>query len=144
MYEDLVREILLYFSTNKPPIKPELISFGLGIDIHYTNLPAGSGLLILYNDKQIMLVEEKDPMVRKRFTIAHELGHYFLHDGDSLRFDKKKEREANIFAGTLLLPYFILENYLHLSIPQIAKIFWVSQDTVRIRLEYLRKEKKIY
>ena len=26
-----------------------------------------------------MLVNHRDPPFRKRFTIAHELGHYFLH-----------------------------------------------------------------
>jgi len=53
---------------------------------------------------------------RKRFAIAHELGHWFLHEGESQRIYKCTEEqmreykgsalevEANIFASELLMP----------------------------------------
>ncbi|HEY4248477.1 MAG TPA: ImmA/IrrE family metallo-endopeptidase [Lacunisphaera sp.] len=56
---------------------------------------------------------------RQRFTIAHELGHFFLHAGDPVFVDqsfvmmrdtassegeKVEEREANLFAAELLMP----------------------------------------
>ena len=61
---------------------------------------------------------------RKNFTIAHELGHYFLHlNGDSKEFvDNKrtmnrtdsfwdaKESEANNFAANLLMPVSLIIN----------------------------------
>jgi len=55
----------------------------------------GDKYIIYYNDDPAI------PAARKRFTIAHELGHYVLKhkvDGD------KEEREANCFARNLLAP----------------------------------------
>lgn len=62
---------------------------------------------------------------RRRFTVAHELGHYFLHSKEiPLFIDKlerslyrntesssgeiQKEREANAFAAALLMPKTLL------------------------------------
>lgn len=66
---------------------------------------------------------------RIRFTIAHELGHFLLHEGETVHFDGKRpgltlnlrgleasngtddnEREANLFAAELLMPVKFLEN----------------------------------
>lgn len=48
---------------------------------------------------------EKNAAVRARFTLAHELGHIVLHhnlkDGEDI---KKREKEANYFAGEFLFP----------------------------------------
>ncbi len=55
-----------------------------------------------------------DNKQRRRFTIAHEIGHLFLHHGNreciatDLQFwsdTRIKENEANAFAAELLLPY---------------------------------------
>jgi len=57
----------------------------------------------------IMLEDTKNSMVRRNFTLAHELGHIILHS--SLNFDELEkerkieiEREADNFAASLLLP----------------------------------------
>lgn len=66
---------------------------------------------------------------RQRFTIAHELGHYVLHEGETVHLDHTRnavainlrnsesatgenddEREANLFAAELLMPARFLEN----------------------------------
>lgn len=79
---------------------------------------------------------------RARFTIAHELGHYFLDDHRSLVMSGKAhdsrtnfrdqhdllEKQADDFAATLLLPGIILENILKklrrefLSLQEITKL----------------------
>ena len=60
---------------------------------------------------------------RRTFTIAHELGHYLLHESETMHLDSRKdgytlqlrspasatgesmnEREANLFAAELLMP----------------------------------------
>jgi len=97
-----------------------------------------------------ILVNDQDAKVRQRFTIAHELGHYFLHikerDTDepiiSFRSDNSpREREANSFAAALLVPEDLLrEEYGKMVIPvsdTLADIFRVSKATMRIRLEEL-------
>lgn len=90
-----------------------------------------------------------DPKVRKRFTIAHELGHYILHGDSSSKeevfVDKdfiikyrnnvnsynkveiKQENEANAFAAALLMPKFLIEeefrnnDFSNLSEPDLIK-----------------------
>jgi hypothetical protein len=61
----------------------------------------------------IRIASHVQPEGRRRFTIAHEIGHYCLH-GPKPTFDDtrdlttwkthSKETEANIFAGELLMP----------------------------------------
>ncbi len=146
MYEELVREILIYFSIGKPPVKPDLIAYGLGLKIIlYPFLYNTSGIICSLNNSGIILVNKNHSLTRQRFTIAHELGHYFLHYKSSLSLEEDRimHIQANNFAGTLLLPYFMLERYLFLSPSKISQIFMVSQRTVERRLETLRRESRI-
>lgn len=51
----------------------------------------------------IFLVDDKKSASRRRFDAAHEFGHLVMH-ADASPGDKDLEREANRFAGALLLP----------------------------------------
>lgn len=46
---------------------------------------------------------------RQRFTMAHEFGHVLLHTRRTVDELKEREREANYFAGALLLPRICAE-----------------------------------
>ncbi len=100
--------------------------------------------------KCIILVNEKDIETRARFTIAHELGHYYLHMDDSadgkvitsFRMDQSPiETQANQFAAELLMPESLIkEEYAKMIIPvsdSLAKIFNVSKQAMRVRLDSL-------
>ena len=80
-----------------------------------------SGLLVINKDKNLILVNISHPDNRKRFTKAHELGHYILHkeicplfidssqlvyrrDNISAEGSRLDEIEANTFAAELLMP----------------------------------------
>jgi Zn-dependent peptidase ImmA (M78 family) len=86
----------------------------------------------LYQDKNqaIIGVNTHHHPVRQTFTIAHELGHFVLHDEQRLHLEKLhvdhefrvklrndvsskgtdlEEREANFFAASLLMPRHFLE-----------------------------------
>jgi Zn-dependent peptidase ImmA (M78 family)/transcriptional regulator with XRE-family HTH domain len=57
--------------------------------------------------RPVIVYSQSDPGDRQRFTIAHELGHLLLHSPmrtDELTPDEA-EREANKFAGALLVPH---------------------------------------
>jgi Zn-dependent peptidase ImmA (M78 family)/DNA-binding XRE family transcriptional regulator len=59
-----------------------------------------------FEGRPIIVFSQTDPGDRQRFTIAHELGHLLLHSplrDDELDADTA-EKEANRFAGALLLP----------------------------------------
>jgi len=109
----------------------------LGVEVYETNFPNNnmSGF-ISFNDKSdkpYICVNKNHPSTRKQFTIAHELGHFVLHNnilqgkveiptfyksGDGVKnsimtraeFDiespeyRAKETEANKFAADLLMP----------------------------------------
>lgn len=60
----------------------------------------------------IICINYKRPVGHQNFTLAHELGHWFLHKGQNISDDDKncvwstdtKEQEANAFAAELLYP----------------------------------------
>ncbi len=59
-----------------------------------------------FDSRPIIVFAREDPGDRQRSTIAHELGHLILHSplrDDELALDEA-EKEANRFAGALLLP----------------------------------------
>jgi Zn-dependent peptidase ImmA (M78 family) len=96
-------------------------------------------------------------MTRRRFTIAHEFGHYLLHEGisehvnygyrvnfrdqeSSLARDVE-EIEANFFAASLLMPRSMLDacGAVHavdsdVLVRNLAKRFQVSQHAMSLRL----------
>ena len=112
-----------------------------------------SGFLMRANGKHRIFVNKKDPMIRKRFTIAHEIGHLQLnHLGNeekastifrdsttSLGIDEK-EVAANAFAAELLMPEDLTRYAYNLlkSVYKIARAFGVSEEMVRYRLKNLR------
>ena len=95
---------------------------------------------------------------RRRFTIAHELGHWRLHatSGDAhARFCRSDEvggaseqlehlavleREANRFAAALLMPEQLVRELggaVRLSVPLMARRFGVSVPAMQVRLQTL-------
>lgn len=62
-----------------------------------------------YDDRPYTFISsDKANGIRNRFDAAHELGHIILHktisDTDYKKYYKEIERQANLFAGTFLLP----------------------------------------
>jgi hypothetical protein len=90
---------------------------------------------------------------RARFTVAHELGHWFLHavnaEGESfqrfcrdpdMRAKVRQEGEANHFAACLLMPEELLVKHAavtHFNIALLAKRFDVSLPAMQWRLRTL-------
>ena len=86
--------------------------------------------------------------IRDRFTIAHEIGHYFLH---SLAGEHKicanregsnlVEWEANWFAASFLMPKYLIDEKKSIDENMIAEAFGVSRDAARYRLRTYSKMK---
>lgn len=96
-----------------------------------------------------IFVNDRHANVRKRFTIAHEIGHYVLHKdliGDGIVEDallratgltNSIERQANAFAADLLMPWALLEQATvdgFSSIEAMADAFEVSNDAMSYRV----------
>lgn len=99
---------------------------------------------------------------RRRFTIAHEIGHLVLHvpryhevfydrpadireieetSAAELPELRQREREANVFARELLMPETLVNEQAHatgFNLPALAKRFEVSVPAMRLRLRLLK------
>ena len=116
--------------------------------------------LIWYNrdeSKFVIVIEKDKPKNRQYFTIAHELGHYFLHkevlkeksfvaDGDVMLYrldnglSNLQESQANHFAASLLMPERRVREawkYFDEDIKKCAELFSVSLTAMSIRLDML-------
>jgi len=126
---------------------PSAIVEKLGGRIHYEAMDelldeAGSIFVHGEADFDILLPEYTSPK-RDRFTIAHELGHYFLHStqGETpiiayRQGSTRIEWEANWFAAALLMPASEFRSAcveLDGSLPLIADRFGVSEDAATVR-----------
>ena len=87
----------------------------LGLAVERVPMTDCSGMLLPL--ERIIVVNAAEPEPRRRFTIAHELGHWICQclegsaepvmcrDRDlSTAADRAREREANVFAAELLMP----------------------------------------
>ena len=116
----------------------------LGIDVVFAKLSNGLSGYFDYT-KKIIFVNDEYPATRNLFTIAHELGHYILHDGTNNRYneyhkytpeERKREYEANDFAVKLLMPvnkFVAIFNKKSGDLKTIARIFGVSEHMCEVR-----------
>lgn len=140
------------------PVDVMAVALALGVHIRVAFLdPAVSGMIEKSGQKFVITVNHQDAPVRRRFTIAHELGHYMLHRhliGDGLDDDRayrstnvgkyhntkvgpREETEANRFAANLLMPKELVERErarLFDSVADMAALFGVSEHAMSIRM----------
>jgi Zn-dependent peptidase ImmA (M78 family) len=147
------------------PVSVMAIAANLGVRVVHKLLDdETSAFLVIKDDQATIAVNKNHHQNRQRFSIAHELGHYCLHRGDSAVFvdtklaffrnanssrgEFKNEIAANAFAAELLMPEKFLEEYLpyidlhnELSIRSLALKFEVSEQALTIRLANLLDER---
>ena len=166
---EAARDILnKHYKNKSPKVNPTTIAAKLGVSVKNMSFANDkiSGLLKKKDStgKPIIVVNENHPEPRKRFTIAHELGHYILHASSPLYVDdvsysyfrneessqanKIQEMQANRFAAELLMPYDkVLADAKRLNfentdkaaevIAELADKYHVSQQAMTIRLGQL-------
>lgn len=95
-----------------------------------------------------IFVNSEHSKFRQRFTIAHEIAHFFLHKeeiGDGIVDDalyrsglsNKIELEANKLAADILMPWHLINSVMDeniKSIKDLADIFRVSESAMSIRM----------
>ncbi len=108
-----------------PPVPIEDIVKARGITVRKMDLKEVSGLVVRDGSVTVIGVNKAHALTRQRFTIAHELAHALLHEGQEVHYDKDfrvdfrsaasslgvevKEMEANFFAASILMPRRFLE-----------------------------------
>lgn len=149
-------KILREFQKQSPVNLPALCR-ALSVDLRHSALDANiSGMLEIINGNPVVTLNQDDPETRRRFTLAHELGHLMLHRGligDGLDDDrayrstdhgkyhntaigKSEEIEANRFAANLLMPHSEVRRIKAegKTTAEMAEIFKVSVHSMSIRL----------
>lgn len=103
-------------------IEIEAIAEYCGATIIYQPLQGAEARIVGYGDRAIITVNEAAPLGRRRFSGAHELGHWMCDRG-KIAFactektlttewsDDNPERRANRYAVALLLPNAIFSPY---------------------------------
>lgn len=101
-----------------------------------------SGLLVICRDVDAEYAtigfNANHPWCRRRFTIAHEIGHLLLEHGCNKNIEdgSLNETEANQFAGELLVPTSFIKNDFSKSpnVQFLSKLYRVSGQALSIRL----------
>ncbi len=96
--------------------------------------------ITFFTDKgfPIIVVNRNFSNDRKRFTLAHELGHLLMHNENHFPIStfRNKEIEANQFASEFLMPEEAIKNSLHslrLSDLYSLKNYWLTSMSSLIR-----------
>lgn len=136
-----------------PPVNIEGIASVLGLKVWESkSLPLGIAGKLFRDEhnggesRYSIVVRADDPLVRKRFTVAHEIAHYLLHRhlfhgeliDDALyrsTLSTPIEAQANAFAADLLMPRHLLRQFEGRSSTELAVLFQVSEEAMSIRLQ---------
>lgn len=145
------------------PVNLDRVVEHLGLSLNEKPLENEYSGFLAVKEKTIV-VNLRHPPVRRRFTIAHEIGHYQLHRRnedipvfiDRAVYHRKEsvagvdhlmEMQANAYAAGLLMPEALLDEYLEdhpsldlekpADIKTLAEEFEVSRPAMEFRLKNL-------
>lgn len=161
--ERMADQLLAKAGVNTIPVPVKRIANHLGIKIESASFGEDcSGVLVRNGNRAIIGVNKEHHSNRQRFSIAHEIAHFFLHRGDTYvdkgyrvlfrdlesgSGTKQEEMEANAFAAALLMPAALVKDAFERqpfdlteddSLEMLASIFEVSTQAMTYRLMKLR------
>lgn len=150
--EGLIREFGI---TTPGEIDIEAIAYDRGIEVFYEALHGCEATLVGFDNRAIATIKPSPSRGRERFSIAHEIGHWQMHRGQSFRCRTDdvvqnyastniREKEADEFASHLLMPTQIFLSAVRAAnrpglndLQMISNDFEVSLQAISIRLASL-------
>ena len=152
-----------YWTPGRFPVDPIRVARAAGVEVHDSRLGGDRwGMLVGVGNSSTIYLDARQPPSRKRFSAAHELGHYMTHAGvvglagfnvkpimpgegyADARSDEGRvnvfEAMADEFAASLLMPE---KKFRELkgrgsSVIDIASYFKVTVDAASRRARLLR------
>lgn len=137
----------------------DAIAYCAGAEVDYRKLVGCEAQIIGRKNKAIIYVEKNTRPTRRRFSAAHELGHWHHHRGQSFvcrpedigrPIDVKSqnaERVADAYAADLILPRFMiepqlqsLERFTFHELIDLANTFSASVTSTSIRAVRMTRE----
>jgi hypothetical protein len=139
-----------FYITDPRDIDLEAIAFECGAEIQEAPLKGCAAHVIGIGNRAVITVDLNSPPGRKRFSAAHELGHWVRHRGKTMACatrDLRKpwsaldpEAVANAFAADLLLPEYLVRPRVDgrpisfTSVAEVEDAFQVSRSAAALRL----------
>lgn len=136
--------------TEPDEIDLEAIAYHVNARVRYRSLDGCEARIIGKGDEAIITVNANSTYRRKRFSIAHELGHWHHHRGKCLtcRVEEYRprdvlspERVADSYAADLLMPNYLFRplarhqsKLTFKTVAALANIFNTSNSATAIRL----------
>lgn len=155
-------KLLTLQGVTSPPVDVGALATELGIEVREDELDQDlSAVLHRRRGRPLILLNQSHHENRRRFSIAHELGHFLLHTKEEIFVDQAfrrdsasslgidhKEIQANQFAASLLMPRdWIFQEAEELlgrrgssaeqDIQDLANRFRVSKEAMNYRLANL-------
>lgn len=131
----------------------EAIAFDAGMDVRYEQLDGCEVTLVGLGNQAIATIRPSGIRGRERFSIAHELGHWILHRGQSFRCradDQSEnlsssyelEKQADSYAAHLLMPRYLFDPAIRAGakiptfkhVGEVAQSFEISLAAAIIRM----------
>ncbi len=136
---------------SKIPVDPKEIINSLGIPLKEEDLKNMDGASHFdENGLMFIMYNKNSSLVRKRFTLAHELGHIVLEHvtigKSSQHSSNSQETEANSFAGELLVPAADLKEFMKTgfkTLVQISERYQVSSQVAYYAVKSNKQFKKL-
>lgn len=149
--KERAQELVDRFGISRPPVDVRGIAAGLGLEIvEMTQDTWFFGMLLSFHEDFYIVVNKLLSEPRKRFAIAHEIGHFELHRKDmSYTREKAKEyvhREADVFAAELCMPTKMVKRQAsewYNDYKMLAEIFEVTEIAMLDKLKELGMVRKV-
>ncbi|MCD6594450.1 ImmA/IrrE family metallo-endopeptidase [bacterium] len=148
---DYARQLFEYIPMDNPPVRLTPILEKFNVSLYFDDFDEIDGITMKSAKLSIIVINKNLSITRQRFTIAHELGHIIMpHKSDFYVCYSKKtknklmERDANRFAGEILMPQPMIaelwgkyESNPRNRVEAIAKIMKISTSALRVRIREL-------
>ena len=148
--ENVANKIIYSYWNLKISVDVYQVAENMGFHIVENQNEDNNAILNLNNNNESHINNLNEQKLQNRFTIAHQLGHYFLNhkktkqddfifvDDDDVFNGKKnydyREVEANMFAARLLIPTDALReimiNVKNATIEDVAQLFQVKESYI--------------
>ena len=131
-----------------PPVDVEAVASQLGISVIRAADLLEDGRLISEDGRASIITRRGLSAERRRFTIAHEIGHLIMFDDRSKPVSRRRrgdsndtERRCDQIAAALLLPHdwvkseFAVRDHVFATLRDLARIAQVSMAAALVRLQ---------
>ncbi len=132
-----------YGSTKKsfcPPIPVFDIAKSFGFEVDYLERIDESRSAIMIPEHKLIGLNKSHHIHRQRFSVGHELGHYFLNHSPEEELEKEGidlcDKESDEFSAELLIPLELLKKQMKFEqdIEALSKTFNVSITALVIKI----------